>query len=203
MRVGVFGGTFDPVHVGHLIFAEQARDQAGLDLVRFIPAARPPHKPDHLLTHFDHRAEMLSLALAGNSAFLVDQCENARAGPSYTVDTLESLHHAMPEAAFCLLVGSDCLPDLVHWRAPRRIAELAELVVMPRPGWSVDSFINSAPGRALEGVLRLRQLVDSPQVEIASHDLRLRIASGRSVRYLVPRAVECYISTHRLYRPSG
>src|SRR5262249_24245927 len=116
MRIGVFGGTFDPVHLGHLILAEQCREQVRLDQVWFVPSARPPHKLDRSLTPFVHRVEMLSLALAGNPAFRVDQSEKDRPGPSYTVDTLDIFKQQRSRDEFFLLVGSDTLLDLPHWR---------------------------------------------------------------------------------------
>src|SRR5919199_5145855 len=112
MRVGIFGGTFDPVHLGHLILAEQCREQGQLDQVWFIPAARPPHKQDQSLAPFAQRVEMLSLAIAGNPAFRIDELEKDRAGPSYTVDTLAELQRHHPGTEWFLLIGSDCLPDL-------------------------------------------------------------------------------------------
>src|SRR5438309_1338792 len=124
MRVGVFGGTFDPVHQGHLILAEQCREQARLDQVWFIPAARPPHKQDQPLTAFSHRVEMLALAIAGQPAFRIDDLERARPGPSYTADTLAELHQHHPDAELLLMLGADCLPDLSHWYEPERIVAL-------------------------------------------------------------------------------
>jgi nicotinate-nucleotide adenylyltransferase len=200
MRIGVFGGTFDPVHQGHLILAEQCREQAGLDRVRFIPAARPPHKQDQAVTPFAHRLEMLRLAVAGNPAFVIDELEKDRPGPSYTVDTLEELHRREPAARLFLLIGSDCLPDLVHWRDPARIGQLADLLVMARSGWSVDHLEQLKAALHLPRELNLAQLVQAPLIDLSSRDLRRRAAEGRSLRYLVPRAVECYIETHRLYR---
>lgn len=200
-RIGVFGGTFDPVHLGHLVLAEQCRDQAALDQVLFVPAARPPHKTDHELTPFERRVEMLSLAIAGNSAFRIDELEKNRGGPSYSVDTLTELHHGEPDAALFFLLGSDCLPDLAYWRQPQRIIELATLVIWERPGWRLWSLEELRQSLKLSAAAPLRHLVArGPHVDIASRDLRARIATGRSIRYLVPRAVECYIETHRLYR---
>ena len=134
MRIGVFGGTFDPVHLGHLILAEQAREQAQLDQVWFVPAARPPHKPDRALTALHHRVEMLALAVAGQPAFVINELEKDRPGPSYTVETLQELHRRHADIDWHLLVGADCLPDLPTWREPVRIAELARLVIPARPG---------------------------------------------------------------------
>jgi len=183
-RIGVFGGTFDPVHMGHLVLAEQGREQGPLDRVLFIPAARPPHKLDRVLTPFPQRVEMLALAIAGHSAFQIDELEKDRPGPSYTVDTLEELHRRFPNDQFTLLIGSDCLPDLVHWRDPAGIATFAEVLVLAHLHFPDN--------------LALRVAV-APLVDISSRDLRRRAAEGRSLRYLVPRAVECYIQNHHLY----
>jgi nicotinate-nucleotide adenylyltransferase len=200
MRIGVFGGTFDPVHLGHLILAEQCREQGGLDEVRFVPAASPPHKRGLALTPFAQRVEMLALAVAGQPAFVVDELEKDRPGPSYTADTLDELHRRHPGARLRLLVGADCLPDLAGWRDPGRIARLADLLVMPRPGWPLPGEAELRPAHGLPAELQLEPITDAPLVHISSHDLRHRATQGRSIRYLVPRAVECYILTHRLYR---
>jgi nicotinate-nucleotide adenylyltransferase len=200
-RIGVFGGTFDPVHLGHLIMAEQCREQAKLDQVWFVPAARPPHKLDRSLTPFAQRAEMLSLALAGTPAFRVDDLEKDRPGPSYTADTLEELHRRNPAADFALLLGSDCLPDLAHWKEPSRIVERAELLVFPRPAWPLLTIeqVRQALHLDAESPLRM-QAVNVPLIHIASRDLRQRVAENRSIRFFVPRAVECYIQEKKLYR---
>ena len=203
MRIGIFGGTFDPVHVGHLILAEQCREQARLDQVLFIPAARPPHKVDRPLTPFHHRVEMMHLALAGHAAFRVDELEKDRPGPSYTVDTLESIGARETDAELFLIIGADCLPDLPGWYQPTRILERAGLLVVPRPGWTMLSTeaIRKAVRLTSDTPLR-HQIVGAPLIEIASRDLRRRVAEGRSIRYQVPRAVECYIEHHRLYSGS-
>ena len=201
MRMGVFGGTFDPVHVGHLIMAEQCREQAGLDQVRFVPAARPPHKLDRSLSSFGDRVEMLRLAVAGHPGFVIDDLEADRPGPSFTVDTLEALTNRYPEASLELIVGADCLGDLPGWRDPARILELAELLIVRRPGFSgaTPEQLRHDLGLAAEAPVRCRE-IDSPLVEISSHEIRERVAAGRSVRYWTSRAVECYIETHRLYK---
>jgi nicotinate-nucleotide adenylyltransferase len=201
MRIGVFGGTFDPVHVGHLVMAEQCREQAKLDRVLFVPAARPPHKQERIISDFTHRAEMLRLALAGQPAFQVDELERDRPGPSFTVETLQELLAHNPGEQFELLLGADCLPDLPTWKDPARIVQLAGLVVVNRPGFALmtPEMLRASLGLAPESVARF-QAVDSPLLEISSRDLRRRVAAGLSIRYLVPRAVECYIEAHRLYR---
>lgn len=200
MRIGIFGGTFDPVHVGHLIMAEQCREQARLDEVWFIPAARPPHKQESDLTPFAQRVEMLLLALAGYPIFRVNELEKDRPGPSYTVDTLEELARRHPEHEFHLILGSDCLPDLPNWREPTRIAERAGLLIVPRPAWPIWPVDQLRSSLRLSEKSNLRlQVVHSPLVEIASRDLRRRCAEGRSIRYMVPRAVETYLQTHQIY----
>jgi nicotinate-nucleotide adenylyltransferase len=201
MRIGIFGGTFDPVHLGHLIVAEQCREQGRLDQVWFVPSARPPHKLDRPLTPFPHRAEMLALATAGHPAFRVEPLEKDREGHSYTVDTLAELRRRHPEDEFVLVVGSDTLVDLPHWREPGRIVEQAALLVVARPG------IPLLPPEQLRAALRLpeqaplrQQVVHTPLIDISSRDLRRRAAEGHSLRYFVPRAVECYIHDKRLYQ---
>ncbi|MFO0863911.1 MAG: nicotinate-nucleotide adenylyltransferase [Gemmataceae bacterium] len=196
----MFGGSFDP-HLGHLILAEQCREQAKLDRVLFVPAARPPHKPDRVLAPFHHRAEMLSLAIAGNPAFVVDELEKNRPGPSYTVDTLAELKRREPSADLHLIIGGDTLNDLHLWRDPKGIVSLAGLLVVARPdvpAVSVDRFRESL-GMAAAEMLTL-EMVCSPLLEIASSDIRLRLAEGRSVRYLIPRAVEAYLDDKGLYQ---
>ena len=200
-KIGIFGGTFDPVHLGHLIMAEQCREQAQLDQVWFIPAARPPHKQERTLTPFAQRVEMLTLAIAGMPAFRVDDLEKDRPGPSYTAETLQSLHERYSQTQFSLLLGSDSLPDLPEWKNPKRIIELAELLVYGRPDWPLRGVEEVRQSLTLgdETLLRLR-VVHAPLIDIASRDLRERVTQHRSIRFLVPRAVECYIEEKKLYR---
>jgi nicotinate-nucleotide adenylyltransferase len=204
MRIGVFGGTFDPVHYGHLILAEQCREQGRLDEVWFLPAARPPHKLEHALTRFEQRVEMLALAIAGNPTFRVEELEKDRPGPSYTVDTLSELHRRQPGDEFFLLVGSDTLADLPHWREPARVLELAGLLVMARPD---NPLLTVEELRACldwsEEMPLTYEVAEVPLIDISSRDLRRRAAAGRSLRYFLPRAVECYIHDKRLYQGEG
>src|SRR5437588_11938966 len=144
MRVGVFGGTFDPIHQGHLILAEQCREQGRLDEVWFVPAPRPPHKEGQTVTRFDQRVEMLALALAGNPAFRVQDLEKEREGPSYTVLTLAELQRRHPGDELFLLIGSDTLADLPTWREPQRLVRQAGLLVTARPGHPVLSAVDLA-----------------------------------------------------------
>ncbi|MCS7166211.1 MAG: nicotinate-nucleotide adenylyltransferase [Gemmatales bacterium] len=191
MRIGIFGGTFDPVHLGHLIIAEQAREQAQLHQVWFVPACQPPHKLDLNLTHFEHRYQMLRMAVAGHDAFVVSDVERRLPTPNYTVQTLRHLHQQHPGEEWFLLLGGDSVVEFPSWYQPEVIAQLAQLLVVARPGYPV----------AEDLVRQYRaQLVAAPMIEISSTDIRQRVRQGRSIRYLVPRAVECYILEHRLYR---
>lgn len=200
VHVGLFGGTFDPVHLGHLVMAEQCREQANLDEVWFVPAARPPHKQDHPPTPFHARAEMLALALAGNPKLQVSEVEKDRPGPSYTADTLEALTQAHPTYHWHFILGSDSLPELPHWRRPERILELAHLLIVARPGSPVPDAAEIGRLLGVPGDPARFQVVHSPLVDVSSRDLRRRVTEGKSVRYLVPRAVEVYIEGHKLYR---
>ncbi len=199
MRIGIFGGTFDPVHMGHLILAEQCRAQANLDEVWFVPSYTPPHKAEKGVTRFEQRCDMIELAIAGHAAFKVDRIEKELPEPSYTARTLGELHARHPGNEFVLLLGSDCLPDLPGWYEPRLVIERAALVVVPRPGvmlWTADR-LAKALGVA-EDAVRLR-FVACPMIEIASRELRRAIGDGMSIRYLVPRAVEEYARERKLY----
>lgn len=205
MRIGVFGGSFDPVHVGHLIAAECAREQARLERVVFVPAAAPPHKPGRILAAGQHRLEMLTLATGGHDAFTVSDMELARGGTSYTVDTLATLAAAHPHDTLVLLLGPDALAGLPTWRDPRRIADLAEVVPVERE--TLDDLPAAVAAGNLVALLgaeavaaMLARRVRMPDVGIRATALREAIAAGRSIRYQTPRAVERYIATHGLYR---
>jgi nicotinate-nucleotide adenylyltransferase len=196
MRLGLFGGTFDPIHLGHLILAEQCRESCGLDRVWFVVAGAPPHKPGGR-TAVAHRLEMVRIAVAGHSAFAVSDIEASRPGPHYSVETLEAIHRDHPDDDLFLLIGADSLADLPGWREPERIAQLATIVVVNRPGIEEvgpGDLAHFGPGaHPLRGVT-------IPPVGIASSDLRRRLAEGRSIRYMVPRAIEAYIEAQGLYR---
>ena len=194
-RIGVFGGTFDPPHVGHLALAEWAREALSLDRVIFVPAARPPHKRGKRMSAAEDRVAMTRLAVRGNRAFAVSTIEVRRTGPSYTVDTLRALARAHPRAQLWLLMGEDSLREFHTWHAPERILALARLAVAGRPGARAPRSV----GRAARGrVVVLR----NPGLQIASSAIRARVRAGRSVRYLVPDAVARYAAAHRLYARS-
>jgi nicotinate-nucleotide adenylyltransferase len=204
MRVGIFGGTFDPVHLGHLILAEQCREQGRLDQVWFVPAPRPPHKSEASLTRFEQRVEMIQLAIAGQPAFRVEEIEKDRTGPSYTVDTVAELRRLHPGDEFFLLVGSDTLADIHTWYEPARLLDMVGLLVMTRPGRATRTAEEIRAALRLPVPVRL-EVIESPLIDISSRDLRVRSAAGRTLRYLLPRAVEMYVMEKHVYRatPAG
>ena len=200
MRLGIFGGTFDPIHQGHLILAEQCREQARLDRVLFVPAPRPPHKSQPM-TPFDKRVEMLALAISGQPSFQTDELEKDRPGPSYTVETLEQIQARDPAAELFLILGADSVVDLPLWFEPVRILKLATLLVVGRPGWAFTGMEELREKVGLPETIPFRlETVQCPLMEISSRDIRQRTGEGRTIRYLVPRAVEAYIGDKGLYR---
>ncbi len=201
MRLGLFGGSFDPVHYGHLLLAECCREQCRLERVCFLPAAVPPHKQDRTLTPPEARIEMLELAVAGHQAFAVDRYEVDQGGVSYTVDTLRHFCRQDPEGELFLLMGSDMLYDLPQWREGDQICRLAIPVVASRPGAGAPDFACLAELASPERIeLFAQHQVDMPQIDLSSREIRRRVAAGLSIRYQTPRAVEKYIETHGLYR---
>ena len=199
MRWGIYGGTFDPVHLGHLIVAEACREACGLDRVLWIPNHRSPHKQQAALTPGSQRVEMISLAIAGHPAFQVDRREIIRSGLSYTVETLRELHLEHPDDEFRLILGADSLRDFAHWREPREIIQLANLIVVNRGGEVPQTPEGLTAAIGEEACSRIL-FVSIPGIEISSSVIRQRIATGQSIRYLVPRAVEQYILSHHLYQ---
>jgi nicotinate-nucleotide adenylyltransferase len=201
MRIGVFGGSFDPVHYGHLLLAECCREQCHLDQVWFVPAAVPPHKKDRAITPGTVRIEMLELAIAGHPAFSVSRYEVDRGGVNYTVETLAHLHQEVPGSEFFFLLGADMLYDLPHWREAGKVCELATMVVVGRPGMgplTLDFLRAVTTSERIEAICG--QQVEMPEIGISSTELRQRIAQGRSIRYQTPVAVAEYIRSHGLYR---
>jgi nicotinate-nucleotide adenylyltransferase len=200
--LGVFGGTFDPIHFVHLAVAQAAAEALGLARVLFVPAGQPPHKPDRIVTPAADRLAMVELAIAGNDRFAVDRIELERAGPSFTVDTLEALRASRaargdsPELT--LILSADAFLGLDTWREPRRILELACLAVAPRDGYpqAPAAFMAEHFPDLADRIV----LLDGPRLRLSASDLRRRAAAGRSLRYLVPDAVAAYIDDHALYR---
>jgi len=196
-RTAVFGGSFNPIHYGHLLLADEVLETLKLDRILFVPAAVPPHKsPAHLAPAGD-RHEMVRLATAGHPKFEVSDAELRRAGPSYTVDTLEALRS--PGEDLFLIVGSETFLDLLTWREPRRIAELARLVVVPRVGSAFDPD-SAAAQKVVREIGQEPLIVRATSLPISASDLRRRVREGRSVAYRLPEAVAAYIRARRLYQ---
>ncbi|MBA4029948.1 MAG: nicotinic acid mononucleotide adenylyltransferase [Planctomyces sp.] len=205
MRIGIYGGTFDPVHLAHLVLAESCREQLSLDEVWFVPAAQPPHKPGRVILDPKHRIQMLKLAIVGMPHFRVEPIEIQRGEISYTVDTLRALHEKHPGHEFFLLMGADSLQQIHTWKDPAALLELATLGVVnrgrtPPPGLDDLPELASLVNRqALEKI----QHVTMPGLDISATELRERVATGRTIRFLVPRAVEAYLAANRCYLPGG
>ena len=197
MRLGLFGGTFDPIHLGHLILAEQCREACALDRVWFVVAGAPPHKTGER-TPVAHRLEMVRIAIAGHPAFSVSEIEASRPGPHYSVETLEEVRRARSGDELFFLIGADSLVDLPTWRQPEAIARMATIVVVNRPGIDLNPVSTDALPSFGPDAHPLRA-VEIPPVGIASKDLRKRMAERRSVRFMVPRGVEAYIEAQGLY----
>ena len=194
-NIGVMGGTFDPVHLGHLAVAEEAREVLGLERILFVPAGQPPHKPAVEISPVEHRVAMVELAIADNPAFELSRIEVDRAGPSYTVDTVEALAR---DADVTLILSAETFAELPTWHEPERLFEAGHLAVVPRegypapdPAWLAATF----PGRE-DRVIYL----DAPHLGVSSTAIRDKVAAGRSIRYLVPTTVGAYITANNLYR---
>lgn len=192
MDIGLFGGSFNPPHVAHLVVAEVVRDQFDLESIWWIPNATPPHKPNGELAAVEHRLAMTRAAIDDNPAFQLCDIEVERAGVSYTVDTVRALQEQHPDTDFGLIIGSDSLDHFAEWHCPDEIAERVPLVVYKRPG-------------VLEAVAEPRfanrvQYAAAPVMEVSGTEIRSRRRAGRSIRYLVPDAVRQYIEAHDLYR---
>jgi nicotinate-nucleotide adenylyltransferase len=195
-RLGILGGTFDPPHMAHLVMAEQAREQLKLECILFVPAGQQPLKRHRTTTSVELRVAMTQLAIAGNPAFELSRVDVDRPGPHYTADTLVLLRKAYPGSDLYWLIGSDSLRDLLRWRDPARIVALARLAVMRRPGFAPDM---QALETALPGIAERVEWLDAPRLDISSSDIQQRVREGRSIRYLVPKAVESLIIERGLY----
>ena len=198
-RLGIYGGSFDPVHLGHLLLAETCREECSLDRVLFLPCGQSPHKPNGAIASGQQRAEMLEFAVAGDPRFGVCRIELERNGPSFTVETLRQLRVDQPDSELFFLMGADSLADLPLWREPQAILELAIIVAVNR-GQRPPPDLASLEAR-LGPIVRERvRLVTMPAIELSATEIRERVRSSRSLRFRVPRAVEEYIRQNGLYR---
>ncbi len=191
-KLGIFGGTFDPIHLGHLIVASHVREVMQLDRIIFVPASTPPHKRGSEISPGDKRFAMIRAAVKDDPHAAASRIELDRGGVSYTIDTIRALKAMNPGAQLSLLIGMDNLIDFRSWKAPEAILEEATVIVMTRPGYEA--------GSGEKPLLRFMELCEVPYIGIASRDIRRRVANGKSIRYLVPEAVERYIQKNGLYR---
>ncbi|HEX8939605.1 MAG TPA: nicotinate-nucleotide adenylyltransferase [Candidatus Limnocylindrales bacterium] len=199
--IGLLGGTFDPVHLGHLALAEEAREALGLERVLFVPAGLPPHKPDQPISAPAHRLAMVELAVADNPAFGVSTVEIERSGPSYTVDTVERVADSLRESGatpdLTFILSAEAFGQLLSWRQPHRLLSLCRMAVSPREGYRMPTLAwleEHFPGQEDRVVF-----LDGPHLGHSASDIRRRVAQGRSIRYHVPPAVAAYIADHHLY----
>lgn len=188
--VGIMGGSFDPIHLGHLVTAEQARADLGLDEVVFIPSGAQPQKSH--ATPPELRYLMTVLATAANPAFSVSRLEIDRPGPTYTIDTLRSLHERRPDDRLYFITGADAILNILTWKDTAECLELAEFVAATRPGYDLGRLES-------EGLRRHVRILDVPALAISSSDVRARFEAGRPVRYLIPLEVEQFARKYRLY----
>jgi nicotinate-nucleotide adenylyltransferase len=213
-RIGLFGGSFNPVHVAHLILAECVAQERRLDRVLFIPARLPPHKPSEPLAPTADRLRMVELAVAGNPAFEVSPVEVEREGPSYTLTTVQAIAEGMPEAELFLILGGDSVRDLCTWWRAQELVRCVDVIALDRPGAELDDHLpdlakcfgaewalpDLAKCFGAEWAERVRELrVRGPLLQISASDVRRRACEGRSIRYLVPEAVRQYIAEKGLY----
>ncbi len=202
MRLGLLGGTFDPIHFGHLLLAERCREECGLDRVWFVPSGQPPHKSADGISPGNQRAELVEFAIAGHPQFGVNRLELAREGRSFTVDTLREVHAEDPSRELFFLIGADSLADLPSWRNPPGIVELATIVAVnrgDRPLPDLDA-VRRTLGSAIADRIRL---VTMPGIDLSSTDIRRRVREGKSIRFMTPRPCEVYIQEHGLYQPAA
>jgi nicotinate-nucleotide adenylyltransferase len=193
MKIGIMGGTFDPIHLGHLIAAESAREAAGLDEVWFMPTHIPPHKPNMPKASGDQRLEMVRLAIANHLHFRVVDYELTRGGKSYTADTVQTLHELHPTLTFYYIIGADMVMYLPKWVQIEEIVQHVSFIGLQRAGFQVD--LDQLP----ENLAAKVQLAPMPLIEISSTVIRERKRLRRSVRYLVPENVRIYMEANRLY----
>jgi nicotinate-nucleotide adenylyltransferase len=196
-RIGVMGGTFDPIHLGHLVAAEEARWQFGLDRVVFVPAGRPWQKPVGV-TPPEDRYRMTVIATASNPAFTVSRLEIDHPGPTYTVDTLRRLRAEQEDGTrLYFIIGADAVLQLLTWKEPDQVLAQAEFIAATRPGFDLDRLVSQVPGAD-----RIHRM-EIPALAIAASDIRARVARGAPIQYLVPDGVARYIHKHGLYRDLG
>ena len=203
--VGLFGGSFDPIHFGHLISARSVAEHLGIDRIVLIPAAQPPHKTGRVLASFEHRLQMTRLAVGDDPLFDVSDIEAHRPGPSYTIDTVIEFRRRLPDSSsLAWLIGADSLPELATWRRISDLLDRVRIVTMSRPVAGIPDMTGLVDLVGERTVARLlADRIDTPQIDISATNIRARVARNQSVRYLLPDALALYIDEHRLYRESS
>ena len=199
MKIGILGGSFDPVHYGHLLLAQYALEELELDGVLFMPAKQPPHKEEDSVSSFEHRTRMLELAFGGREDFLIGRTEEDREGPSYTYDTLSLLKKEDPETDYVFLIGADSLMSLEKWYRAKELISQFSFAIAPRPGKRKEEIRDFAKELEQKYASSLRVL-DSPYIEISSTACRARAREGKSLLYHVPKKVREYIEEKKLYQ---
>jgi nicotinate-nucleotide adenylyltransferase len=198
-RLGIMGGTFDPIHYGHLVTAETSRWKFGLDKVVFMPTGQPPHKPDRIISAAEHRYRMSLLATFNNAYFLVSRLEIDRPGYSYTIDTVkEILRQVGPHVDLFFITGADAVLEILSWKNVQELVELCTFIAANRPGFDLSE--PSLSGQQPKSLIQQIKTIEVPSLAISSTEIRHRIIAGHSIRYLLPESVEEYIKRHQLYR---
>ena len=199
MNIGVMGGTFDPIHNGHLAIAEEVRSRLDLAAILFVPAGQPWLKIDSSLSPAEHRVQMVRLAIAGKPHFKLSTMEIERPGPTYTVDTMAELQAQRgPADALYFIMGWDNLAELPQWKEPCRLISMCQLVAVPRPGYPCPDLKVLEP--LIPGLSQRVILLDKPEIDISASEIRGRVAQGLSISHLIPEPVERYIKQQKLYQ---
>jgi nicotinate-nucleotide adenylyltransferase len=195
VKLGLFGGTFDPIHNGHLLTLKAAACELSLSRILIIPNPFPPHKPSQHLTRYIHRREMVRLALENIPEFELATIEEESEGPAYTIDTVRKVRSrlAVTPGDCWLILGADSLLELENWKDPDELYRDCRIAVLPRPGWDIQ--------RAPERFLKHTRILQTPEIAISASDIRARVAAGELISHLVPLGVETYIREHNLYHP--
>ena len=200
-RVALFGGSFNPIHFGHLILARSVAEQLTLDRVIFLPTANPPHKDASTLVEGSHRAEMVRLAIEGEPGFVLDDFDLRRSGRTYTIDTVAHFRGRLgSDAEVYWIIGADSLADLIHWHQVSALVDSCHMVVASRPGWDQLNFEVLRVCLSDAQITRLRSdRLDTPRIDISATQIRRRTREGRSIRYLTPEPVRTYVENNHLY----
>lgn len=200
-KIGILGGTFDPIHIGHLIIAEEARYQLGLDKVVFLPAGKPYFKKNRIVSSQGDRLKMISLGIKDNPLFEVSDLEIRREGPTYSIESIPKIKDQYGGAELYFLIGLDALADIHKWKYPAELLEMCRVVGVKRPGY--HDFDWSQIEDKIPGASQKIKIIEVSQIGVSSTDIRMMVKNGISVRYLVPDAVIRYIEEHKLYKSGG